>query len=106
MRDVSPSPALHDISSPSRPSKRRKKVSCGPALLMTSGRHAHRALQADPEPPLPSDPVEEEGSSLTVDPTNDFAADADASAADDALITQLTECLASIPTQADKDHDN
>lgn len=106
MRDVSPSPALHDISSPSRPSKRRKKVSCGPAPVMTPGRRTHRALQADPEPPLPSDPVEEEGSSLTVDPTNDFAADADASAADDALITQLTECLASIPTQADKDHAN
>ncbi|KAI1082245.1 hypothetical protein F5B20DRAFT_532697 [Whalleya microplaca] len=78
VRDLSPSPALPEQSSPSRPSKRRKKAE---------------------EPP--SEPIDDEGSSLTIDPsaaepTND----------DDRLITQVTQHLKSAPTQASKDHAN
>ncbi|KAI1801617.1 hypothetical protein F4811DRAFT_453561 [Daldinia bambusicola] len=77
-RDISPSPAPPEQSSPSRPSKRRRKGD-------------------EPVPEL----VEDEGSSLTIDnsapegPTDD-----------DRLITQVTQHLRSIQTQASKDHAN
>lgn len=53
------------------------------------------STKAQPDPP--SEPVEEEESSLTVDP---------AANPDEALISQVTQCLASIVTQAGKDHAN
>ncbi|KAI5863185.1 hypothetical protein GGS23DRAFT_57113 [Durotheca rogersii] len=77
-RDPSPSPTPLDQSSPLRPAKRRKKVE-------------------EPQ----SEPVEDEGSSLTVD---NIAADG--STDDDRLITQVTQHLRSIHTQASKDHAN
>ncbi|KAH8653472.1 fork head domain-containing protein [Xylariales sp. PMI_506] len=76
VRDSSPSPVLEQ-SSPSRPAKRRRK--------------------AQPDPP--SEPADDEGSSLTIDPPSDANSD-------DALLTQVTQCLASIPTQAGKEHAN
>ncbi|KAK8108770.1 Fork-head transcriptional regulator 2 [Apiospora sp. TS-2023a] len=83
--NLSPSLPHAEMSSPSRPSKRRRR--------------------ADPDPlPPPSDPVEEEDSSLTIDPSNDV--DVEPSAAADTLITQVTEHLASIATKAAKEHAN
>ncbi|KAK9419212.1 putative Fork-head transcriptional regulator 2 [Seiridium unicorne] len=73
-RDPSPGP-VREQSSPSRPSKRRRK--------------------AQPDPP--SEPAEDEDSTLTVDATNN---------SDEALISKVTQCLASIPTQASRDHAN
>ncbi|KAF3026811.1 transcription factor [Neopestalotiopsis sp. 37M] len=73
-RDPSPGPAT-ELSSPSRPSKRRRKV------------------QLDP----PSEPADDEDSTLTVDANAN---------SDEALISKVTQCLASIPTQASRDHAN
>ncbi|KAI0014136.1 hypothetical protein F4779DRAFT_612946 [Xylariaceae sp. FL0662B] len=78
VRDLSPSPALPEQSSPSRPSKRRKKAE---------------------EPP--SETIDDEGSSLTID-----ASGPEATSDDDRLITQVTRHLRSAPTQASKDHAN
>ncbi|KAK6822786.1 hypothetical protein PG990_015222 [Apiospora arundinis] len=86
VRDVSPSLAHAEMSSPSRPSKRRRRT------------------DPDPLPPPPSDPIEEEDSTLTIDPSND--PDIEPSMAADTLITQVTEHLASIPTKATKEHAN
>ncbi|KAI2639607.1 hypothetical protein GGS26DRAFT_275206 [Hypomontagnella submonticulosa] len=77
-RDISPSPAPLEQSSPSRPAKRRRKVE-------------------EPQ----SEPVEEENSSLTID--NSVS---DGSNNDDRLITQVTQHLRSIQTQASRDHAN
>ncbi|KAI1374650.1 hypothetical protein F4677DRAFT_163241 [Hypoxylon crocopeplum] len=77
-REISPNPAPLEQSSPSRPAKRRRKVE-------------------DP----PSELVEDEGSSLTVDNSA-----AEGSTEDDRLITQVTQHLRSINTQASKDHSN
>lgn len=75
-RDTSPGAApVADVSSPSRPSKRRRKV------------------QQDPS----SEPVDDEDSTLTVDANAN---------SDEALISKVTQCLASIPTQASQDHAN
>ncbi|KAI1842310.1 hypothetical protein JX266_011478 [Neoarthrinium moseri] len=73
-RDPSPSP-VRELSSPSRPAKRRRK--------------------AQPDPP--SEPAEEEDSTLTVE---------NGVNPDEALISQVTQCLASIPTHASKHHAN
>ncbi|KAI8634802.1 fork head domain-containing protein [Xylariaceae sp. FL1651] len=81
VRDKSPSPAVAEQSSPSRPVKRRKKVE---------------------EPP--SEPIEEESSSLTIDQP---AADgADGTDDDDSLVTQVTQHLRTIPTHAGKQYAN
>ncbi|KAI1465016.1 fork head domain-containing protein [Daldinia caldariorum] len=77
-RDISPSPAPPEQSSPSRPSKRRRKGD-----------------EAVPEL------VEDEGSSLTVDNSAP-----EGPSDDDRLITQVTQHLRSIQTQASKDHAN
>ncbi|KAI1355598.1 fork head domain-containing protein [Xylaria sp. FL0043] len=86
VRDKSPSPAVAEQSSPSRPAKRRKKA----------------------QEPL-SEPIEEENSSLTIDasgldggePGTEAAADAD-----ETLITQVAQSLRTLPTHASKDHAN
>ncbi|KAI5928506.1 fork head domain-containing protein [Camillea tinctor] len=76
VRDPTPtSPTLAEQSSPSRPSKRRRKV----------------------EEPS-SEPIEEEGSSLTIE--------APAPLDNDRLIAQVTQHLRSLPTHAAKDHSN
>ncbi|KAI0104890.1 hypothetical protein F4776DRAFT_647706 [Hypoxylon sp. NC0597] len=77
-RDISPSPAPLEQSSPSRPAKRRRKID---------------------EPP--SEPIEDEGSSLTVDNSA-----TEGPSDDDRLITQVTQHLRSIHTQASRDHAN
>lgn len=78
-RDVSPSPAPPEQSSPSRPTKRRRKID-------------------DP----PSEPIlEDEGSSLTVD-----HAVPEGTSDDDRMITQVTQHLRTIHTQASRDHSN
>ncbi|KAI1384652.1 uncharacterized protein F4822DRAFT_433195 [Hypoxylon trugodes] len=79
-REISPSPAPLEQSSPTRPAKRRRKVE---------------------EPP--SEPIEDEGSSLTVD---NYHSAAEGPNNDDGLITQVTQHLRSVPTQASKDHAN
>ncbi|KAI1772444.1 hypothetical protein F4818DRAFT_172389 [Hypoxylon cercidicola] len=77
-RDPSPNPPKPEQSSPSRPTKRRKKVD-------------------DPVP----ESVEDEGSSLTVENST-----LETSSDDDRLITQVTEGLRTLTTQASKDHAN
>ncbi|KAI0180888.1 hypothetical protein GGR52DRAFT_522088 [Hypoxylon sp. FL1284] len=77
-RDPSPGPPRPEQSSPSRPSKRRRKV----------------------EEPV-SEPIEDESSSLTVDNST-----LEATNDDDRLITQVTQHLRTIQTQASKDHAN
>ncbi|KAK6952929.1 hypothetical protein Daesc_005226 [Daldinia eschscholtzii] len=77
-RDISPSPAPPDQSSPSRPSKRRRRGDEPVAEIL-----------------------EDEGSSLTVD--NSVP---EGPSDDDRLITQVTQHLRSIQTQASKDHAN
>ncbi|KAI1094673.1 hypothetical protein F5B19DRAFT_20790 [Rostrohypoxylon terebratum] len=77
-RDVSPSPAPLEQSSPSRPAKRRRKIE-------------------EPQ----SEPIEDEGSSLTVDNSNP-----EGPSDDDRLITLVTQHLRSIHTQASRDHAN
>ncbi|KAI0480498.1 hypothetical protein GGR56DRAFT_626331 [Xylariaceae sp. FL0804] len=78
-RDASHSPTVPEQSSPTRPAKRRRKLQ---------------------EPP--SEPIEEEGSSLSLD-----ASGADgAPSADDRLVTQVTQHLRTIPTHAAKEHAN
>ncbi|KAK8091969.1 Fork-head transcriptional regulator 2 [Apiospora hydei] len=86
VRDVSPSLAHAEMSSPSRPSKRRRRA------------------DPDPPPPPPSDPVDEEDSSLTIDPTNDNNVEPNVAA--DTIITRVTEHLASTETKASKEHAN
>ncbi|KAI1156031.1 fork head domain-containing protein [Nemania diffusa] len=85
-RDRSHSPAVAEPSSPLRPVKRRKKAE---------------------EPP--SEPLEEESSSLTIDASAadgaEFGADVDAED-DDNLVTQVAQSLRSLPTHASKDHAN
>jgi forkhead protein FKH len=93
-RDPSPSP-VHEQSSPSRPAKRRRKVNASAAAYHLSDATDDASPKAQPDPP--SEPVEEEESSLTIDA---------AANPDEALISQVTQCLASIPTQAGKDHAN
>ncbi|KAI6091956.1 hypothetical protein F4821DRAFT_225925 [Hypoxylon rubiginosum] len=79
-RDGSPDAHQPEQSSPSRPAaKRRRKVE-DPAV----------------------EPFEDEGSSLTADNSNIEAPASD----DDRLITQVTERLRTIVTQASKDHAN
>ncbi|KAI2630468.1 fork head domain-containing protein [Xylaria nigripes] len=82
--DESPSPSLADHSSPSRPAKRRKKVE-----------------------ELPSEPIEEETSSLTVDAADSAEPGAEAEAEqDDHLVTQVAQSLRTITTHASKTHAN
>ncbi|KAI1432058.1 fork head domain-containing protein [Xylaria sp. CBS 124048] len=86
--DKSPSPSAADHSSPSRPTKRRKKIE-----------------------ELPSEPIEEEGSSLTVDaadsaePGAEPGAEAEAEQ-DDHLVTQVAQSLRTITTHASKNYAN
>ncbi|KAI0552893.1 fork head domain-containing protein [Xylaria curta] len=86
VRDKSPSTPMIEQSSPSRAVKRRKKV----------------------EQP-PSEPFEEEGSSLTIDASAADGAEpgpeADAEE-DDHLVTQVAQFLRTLPTHASKDHAN
>ncbi|KAI0456174.1 fork head domain-containing protein [Xylaria acuta] len=86
VRDKSPSPSVVEQSSPLRPAKRRKKVE---------------------EPP--SEPLEEEGSSLTIDASATDGAEPGPEADgedDDHLVTQVAQSLRSLPTHASKDHAN
>ncbi|KAI2626649.1 hypothetical protein GGR54DRAFT_479120 [Hypoxylon sp. NC1633] len=77
-RDISPSPAPPDQSSPSRPAKRRRKI----------------------DEPV-SEPVEDEGASHAVDnPAVDSTGDYDR------IITEVSQHLKSIQTQASRDHAN
>ncbi|OTB08441.1 hypothetical protein M426DRAFT_7757 [Hypoxylon sp. CI-4A] len=77
-RDVSPSPAPPEQSSPSRPAKRRRKV----------------------EEPS-GEPVEDESSTLTIE--NSIV---DSSTEIDRLVTRVTQHLRCIQTQASRDHAN
>ncbi|KAI2470567.1 hypothetical protein F4781DRAFT_168717 [Annulohypoxylon bovei var. microspora] len=100
-RDVSPSPAPLEQSSPSRPAKRRRKVDDSPSS-------SHLYLPAEHVPNMKveetlSEPVEDEGSSLTVDNSN---LNTEGSSDDDRLITLVTQHLRSIHTQASRDHAN
>ncbi|KAI0402585.1 fork head domain-containing protein [Xylaria palmicola] len=85
-RDKSPSPAAAEQSSPLRPVKRRKKAE---------------------EPP--SEPHDDEGSSLTIDASAvdgaEPAPETDGED-DDHLIGRVVQSLRSIPTHATKDHAN
>ncbi|KAI1755365.1 fork head domain-containing protein [Xylaria castorea] len=86
VRDKSPSPSVVEQSSPLRPAKRRKKVE---------------------EPP--SEPLEEEGSSLTIDASATDGAEPGPEADgedDDQLVTQVAQSLRSLLTHASKDHAN
>ncbi|KAI0857976.1 fork head domain-containing protein [Xylaria cubensis] len=89
VRDKSPTTSIIEQSSPLRAVKRRKKVE---------------------EPP--SEPLEEEGSSLTIEASaidgaepNGPEADGDGEE-DDHLVTQVAQFLRSLPTHASKDHAN
>ncbi|KAI0127723.1 fork head domain-containing protein [Xylariales sp. AK1849] len=79
-RDPSPTFVQAEQSSPSRPVKRRRKA------------------QTQPDPP--SEPADEEGSSITIHPKTEDGEDAGD------LIIKVSQCLASYPTQASKDHAN
>ncbi|KAI0443405.1 fork head domain-containing protein [Xylaria telfairii] len=86
VRDKSPSPSTVEQSSPLRPAKRRKKVE---------------------EPP--SEPLEEEGSSLTIDASATDGAEPGPEADgedDDHLVTQVAQSLRNLPTHASKEHAN
>ncbi|KAI1106851.1 hypothetical protein F4804DRAFT_329816 [Jackrogersella minutella] len=98
-RDISPSPAPLEQSSPSRPAKRRRKVnSPSPSRRLSSSAEHMRHLKIE-EPP--SEPIEDEGSSLTVDNSAP-----EGPSDDDKLITLVTQHLRSFQTQASRDHAN
>ncbi|KAI1212249.1 uncharacterized protein F4807DRAFT_457748 [Annulohypoxylon truncatum] len=97
-RDVSPSPAPLEQSSPSRPAKRRRKVDTpSSSSLHIFAEHVPNIKVEEPQ----SEPIEDEGSSLTVDNSNP-----EGSSDDDRLITLVTQHLKSIHTQASRDHAN
>ncbi|KAL7626932.1 transcription factor [Parahypoxylon ruwenzoriense] len=100
VRDPSPSPAPPDQSSPLPPAKRRKKVHYLPPQFHRPYSATDHVLRIKVEEPL-SEPIEDEGSSLTVDNSA-----LEGTSDDDRLITQVTQHLRSIHTQASKDHAN